>query len=175
MGVRLCALVLLAACGGRTEEPVPAGAVAAATPGAVAGFIGTDGNSIGNAVLFDEPAGVRIRTTVTELQPGEHGFHIHAVGRCEPPFDSAGGHFNPHGRKHGALNAEGRHAGDLPNLTARAGAEANFETVAEGVTLASLFDADGSALVIHAGADDYKTDPAGNAGARIACAVIRRP
>jgi Cu-Zn family superoxide dismutase len=160
------AMMLLAACAGRTNAPAV---------GARADFADADGNAIGNAALLEESGGVRIRVTVNSLPPGEHGIHIHAVGKCEPPFTSAGGHFNPLAKKHGTLNPEGPHAGDLPNLSVSAGGSASADVLAGGVALESLFDADGSALVIHAGPDDYKTDPTGNSGARVACAVIRRP
>jgi Cu-Zn family superoxide dismutase len=159
-------VMLMSACGGRTGEP---------GVGARGDFVDSDGKNIGTAVVFAETDGLRIRTSVKGLTPGEHGIHIHAVGKCEPPFNSAGGHFNPLARKHGILNPEGAHAGDLANLTVSDDGTATSETLARGVGLASLFDEDGSALVIHAGPDDYKTDPAGNSGARIACAVIRRP
>jgi superoxide dismutase, Cu-Zn family len=101
------------------------------------------------------------------------------VGACDPPgFQSAGGHFNPLGWEHGFLNPRGPHAGDLPNIHVPAGGRLELEVLAPGLTLGpgptTLFDADGSALVIHEGVDDYRTDPTGNAGDRIACAVIRR-
>ena len=107
---------------------------------------------------------------------GEHAFHIHAVGKCEPPFTTAGGHFNPAQHKHGFMSGEG-HAGDMPNLHVPEGGALSIEVLNRDVTLAkgkpnSVFDADGSAIVIHAKADDYKSDPAGNAGDRIACGVV---
>ena len=100
-----------------------------------------------------------------------------AVGKCEPPFTSAGGHFNPAGKKHGMEAKEGAHAGDMPNLYVPANGELTVDVANHMVTLAkgqpnSVFDADGSAIIIHAGADDYKSDPTGNAGDRIACGVI---
>ena len=109
---------------------------------------------------------------------GERAFHIHAVGKCEPPFTSAGGHFNPASKKHGIAAAEGSHAGDMPNLHVPASGELMVEILNGAVTLEkgkanSVFDSDGSAIVIHAGVDDYKTDPTGNAGDRIACGVIQ--
>ena len=160
------ALPVVTACGGRSEEP---------TPGARVEFVAGDGGARGTATLTEGAAGVLIRTATNGLPAGLHGFHIHMVGKCEGPgFESAGGHFNPTVRKHGTLNPQGPHAGDLPNLTASANAPVILETVAHGVTLASLVDEDGSALVIHANQDDYKTDPSGNSGARIACGVIRR-
>jgi superoxide dismutase, Cu-Zn family len=108
---------------------------------------------------------------------GEHAFHIHAVGKCEPPFTTAGDHFNPGGKKHGLEAADGSHAGDMPNLHVPSNGDLSVEVVNPTMTLAkgrpnSVFDADGSSIVIHAKADDYKSDPAGNAGDRVACGVI---
>ncbi|MGQ0561208.1 MAG: superoxide dismutase family protein [Gemmatimonadota bacterium] len=162
---RAAILLVLAACGGQSNEPAP---------GARADFINASGQQIGSATLHQGADGVVIRTRVDEVPAGEHGFHIHQVGRCEPPFQTAGGHFNPAGREHGSLNPEGPHAGDLANLPADASGKL-IETIARGVLLENLFDSDGSALVVHANPDDYRADPAGNAGARIACGVIRRP
>jgi superoxide dismutase, Cu-Zn family len=137
------------------------------------------GEPIGVITLTDVPAGVLLNVALKGLPAGSYGFHIHAVGQCEgPAFASAGGHFNPGGtHKHGFMSAEGQHAGDLPNLHVAA-ADFKLEVVAAGVTLKkgganSLSDADGSALVIHEKADDYKTDPAGDSGARIICGVIQ--
>lgn len=136
------------------------------------------GQSVGEATLEQTPNGVLIKANLTGLPPGDHAFHIHEVGKCDPPFDSAGGHFNPTGKKHGRENPVGAHAGDLPNIQALEGRPAKVEVVVRDVSLdggrGSLFDGDGSALVIHDKADDGKTDPSGNAGARIACGVIRQ-
>jgi len=135
------------------------------------------GQEIGSANLIETPQGVLINLSVKGLPAGEHAFHIHAVGKCEPPFTSAGGHFNPAGKKHGLLAAAGHHAGDMPNLHVPQSGDLTVEVFDADVTLAqgkpnSLFDADGSSVVIHADSDDYMTDPAGNAGGRIACGVI---
>lgn len=137
------------------------------------------GEAVGTATLTEEPGGVKIAIQASKLPPGTHGFHIHAVGKCDPPeFTSAGGHFNPHAKKHGLKSPEGPHAGDLPNLVVGGGGTAKAEVVAALVTLKegknSLFQPDGTALVIHANPDDEKTDPTGNAGGRIACGVITK-
>lgn len=135
------------------------------------------GKDVGAVQLVETPHGVLLKLALKGAVPGEHAFHIHAVGKCEPPFTTAGGHFNPAARKHGLAVAEGAHAGDMPNLHIPASGELMVEVLNGGVTLAkgkpnSVFDADGSAIVIHAGVDDYKSDPTGNAGDRIACGVI---
>lgn len=135
------------------------------------------GKDVGAVQLVETPHGVLLKLALKGAVPGEHAFHIHAVGKCEPPFTTAGGHFNPAARKHGLAVAEGAHAGDMPNLHIPASGELMVEILNGGVTLAkgksnSVFDADGSAIVIHAGVDDYKSDPTGNAGDRIACGVI---
>ncbi len=137
------------------------------------------GETVGTAVLTEERQGAKITLQVSQLAPGRHGFHIHAVGKCEPPgFTSAGGHFNPYGNKHGLKSPNGPHAGDLPNLVVGSDGTARGEVVAALATLGpgkhSLFPPDGTALVIHADPDDEQTDPAGNAGARIACGIITR-
>ena len=135
-----------------------------------------DGKEVGKAELTDTPSGVLIRLTLDGVPPGDHAFHVHAVGKCEPPdFKSAGPHFNPDETKHGLMNAEGPHAGDMPNLHVPDSGKLTVEVLDEMVTLdaePALLDQDGSALVVHATADDYQTDPAGNAGDRIACGVV---
>lgn len=135
------------------------------------------GKDVGTVNLVQTSNGVLIKLSVKGLPPGEHAFHVHAVGKCEPPFTTAAGHFNPGGKKHGLAAADGAHAGDMPNLHIPANGDLTVEVLNTAITLVkakpnSVFDADGSSIVIHAGADDHKTDPAGNAGGRIACGII---
>jgi Cu-Zn family superoxide dismutase len=117
-----------------------------------------------------------ITLELTAAPPGTHGFHIHTVGKCEPPeFESAGGHFNPDKAKHGYLNNDGPHAGDMPNVHVPDSGKLTVEVLNPLVTLgaeSALLDEDGSSLMLHADPDDYQTDPAGHAGGRIACGVI---
>ena len=135
-----------------------------------------NGTEVGKVTLTKTPSGVLLSLDLTALPVGEHAFHIHAVGKCEPPdFKSAGPHFNPDETKHGLMNSEGPHAGDMPNLHVPADGKVQVEVLNPTVTLSAesaLLDADGAAIVIHASADDYKTDPAGNAGDRIACGIV---
>ena len=138
----------------------------------------SSGKAVGDVDLIQTPAGVLIKLQIKGLPAGEHAFHVHAVGKCEAPFESAGGHFNPGNHHHGMMAGEG-HAGDMPNLHVPQNGDLSVEVVNSAVTLEqgkpnSLFDSDGSSLVIHAKADDYKSDPAGNAGDRIACGVIQQ-
>jgi Cu-Zn family superoxide dismutase len=147
---------------------------------AVAELRDAGGKIVGTATFTQLGAGVRLVLDVKGLPPGAKGVHLHEVGRCEAPrFVSAGGHFNPRARRHGLLNPEGPHAGDLPNITIGPDGSGRLETLTDRVTLSegptSLFDADGSALVVHAGPDDFRTDPTGNSGDRIACGAIGRP
>jgi superoxide dismutase, Cu-Zn family len=136
------------------------------------------GRTVGSALLSPTAEGVRVVLNTNGIPAGVHGVHVHQNGVCEgPDFTTAGGHFNPANRQHGTENPAGPHAGDLPNLTVGADGRGSMNGVAPGVTLTgagatSLRKDGGTALVVHASADDYRTDPSGNSGARIACGVI---
>lgn len=137
------------------------------------------GQKIGTATIRRVDGGIRIDVQVSQLLPGTHGIHVHTVGKCEgPAFTSAGAHFNPTSKKHGKNNPEGPHAGDLLNIEVEASGDAKASLLDPNATLGdgpnSLFHEGGTAIVIHEKADDYKTDPSGNSGARIACGVIQR-
>src|SRR5262245_41336360 len=156
-----------------------AGLASAQTPsGATATLKNAQGVEIGTATIKAiQPTGVAIEAALTKLPPGTRAFPIHTTGTCTPPdFTSAGGHFNPGGKQHGRDNPNGHHAGDLPNFEVDAKGEGHISYTVPDVTLDdgpnSLFHAGGTALVVHGGADDNKTDPSGNAGPRIACGVI---
>jgi Cu-Zn family superoxide dismutase len=138
-----------------------------------------DGKSLGTAELSETPTGVLVTVKLSGIPPGEHALHLHTTGQCEAPdFKSAGGHYNPESKSHGFKNPEGAHKGDLPNVYVEADGTLNVDAFVAGVTLApgaqSLLDDDGTAIVVHAKLDDYSTDPAGDAGDRIACGVVEK-
>ena len=149
--------------------------------GAPVALVNSSGQSVGTVRAWQTAGGVSFRIDATGLPHGIHGLHVHAVGRCDlPDFASAGPHWNPAARKHGMNNPAGPHAGDLPNVEVAANGVLGTTVTLPGATLVgggraagSLIDADGAALVLHGQADDYVTDPSGNSGPRIACAVLR--
>lgn len=136
-----------------------------------------EGRAVGSALFSRRGAETSVRVTISGTPGAVHGMHLHAVGKCEAPFTSAGPHLNPGGHQHGKDNPQGAHLGDLPNVTidksGRGESSASLGLDAAAID-AALFDADGTAVVLHAAADDYRTDPSGNSGARIACGVLKR-
>lgn len=171
-------VVLLSGCSLFTqEETVPADAQPSAT--ARAEVFNTKNELIGEVAFKETDNGVELSAVLNGLPPGMHGIHLHDVGKCEvPTFESAGAHVNALHKQHGIENPHGPHAGDLPNIEVAEEGSVQMHFVTDAVSLAtgkinSLRDANGSAIVIHEHADDYKTDPSGNSGARIACGVIR--
>jgi len=182
----LVALVVVAACGGgpnsgkssATQDP-SSFLAAPSNQRAMAGLLDKDGKAVGSLTLAEDRVGVRVELRVTNLPEGDHGVHIHVFGRCEAPeFTTAGGHYNPLGRVHGKLSTTGPHAGDLGNLSVKKDGTGFLGFTTPHLNLApgaatNPAAAGGLSVVIHAGADDEKTDPSGNSGARIACGVIK--
>jgi Cu-Zn family superoxide dismutase len=151
---------------------------APATPPATAEVKTADGKDVGIVTLTQTRSGVRLSGSLKGLPAGEHALHMHSVGKCEPPFTSAGPHFNPAQKKHGKLNPEGHHAGDMDNIVVPASGNLALKIVNKDITLEkgkpnSVFQEGGTAVVVHAAKDDYTTDPTGNAGDRIACGVVK--
>lgn len=198
----LASLLVLAACSGGGDAADSAADSASVRPAAradsAAGATGTTGASgassatsdsarattsvrnaagreLGTLTLTSSAQGITIAGRLTGLTPGAHGIHIHTTGQCAAPFETAGPHWNPTNRQHGTQNPEGPHFGDIPNITVGADSSANVQATTAGGTLRgtnALMDADGAAVVVHAAADDDRTDPSGGSGGRIACGVI---
>ena len=166
--------LLLAAVGATALATVP---LQGQAQDAVAELIDDKANPVGTAQLNQLEQGVQIVVALSGLPVGKHALHIHETGACEPPFESAGGHFNPTDAEHGFDSPGGPHAGDLPNIYVGDGA-LEVEYITDRVTLedgeTALLDDDGSAIVIHQGEDDYVSEPAGDAGTRLACGVIEK-
>lgn len=177
----ISSIVLISGCMMQTEGSAAKDESAPAKPRAVAELIKPDGSRIGMATLTEDASGLAVDVSANGLMPGGvHGLHIHTVGRCDAPdFTSAGGHWNPTGMKHGTQSGAGPHMGDMPNLTVGADGTGRLSFSVRGATLQTgdqpLLDADGAAIILHSAGDDYRTDPAGNSGARIACGIIRLP
>jgi len=173
----LMAVLLLTACGPKVES---LGRVTGTPPSMMltTRLLTGDGNSLGEVELLQMAQGVQVIARVIGLPAGDYAMHLHAVGRCAgPDFTSAGPHFNPDAKQHGRDNPMGAHAGDLPNIRiGDRGGDLNL--MLPGLRLTDgpspLLDADGAAVVLHAKADDYRSDPAGNAGSRIACGEVKR-
>ena len=166
------ALALL--CAGCAGESAHMGSSTANGRTAVAPLTTATGAVAGRATAREVTGGLRVTIDATGLAPGTHGAHIHTIGMCDAPaFMAAGGHWNPTGASHGSMNPAGPHEGDLPNLVIGADGRGTVGITVPGATLDGLLDADGSALVVHAAADDLMTDPSGNSGARIACGVFK--
>ena len=173
MSLRLFVLLPLLVTAGCATAPTPSvKALAQAT------LITSDGRALGSVDLIPSGDGYELAGTVSGITPGPHGVHLHAIGLCEgPEFTTAGGHLNPGLHQHGSINPIGQHLGDLPNLVADQSGSARLTLGLRGTRADldhDLFDSNGTALVVHADADDYKTDPSGNSGKRIACGVLKR-
>ena len=179
------AAVLLSACGAADDQSTTAPSATDQAETATAGqafakadIVDASGKSVGSATIAASGDAHVLELNVSGIAPGEHGMHLHVVGACDvPDFTSAGSHLNPHNKQHGRDNPQGSHLGDLPNITAGADGAATL-TVPLNAPLADLekylMDTDGTAIVVHATADDYRTDPTGNSGGRIACGVLKR-
>jgi Cu-Zn family superoxide dismutase len=183
MTLTFAGLVAVAACSkgdttaddSTTTTAAPTGDSAMAS-GSTVTMRDAAGNDLGMLTLSDASGGIMIMGSLHGVAPGEHGIHLHMTGACEPTFAAAGGHWNPSGKQHGQNNPNGAHFGDLQNITAGADSTVSVHLTSPGGTLKGanmLLDADGAAVVIHAAADDYKSDPSGNSGDRIACGAVK--
>jgi len=164
-----CTLALLTAAGNAAGQE---------KAGAVATLTDTAGKGFGTVSFTQGPHGLLLEADLENLPPGILAFHLHATGACSPDFKAAGGHLNPTNKKHGVLAAEGPHLGDMPNIHVPPSGKVQFELFLPELNLDKgdnqLLDQDGTSVIIHKQADDYKTDPAGAAGDRLACGVIKK-
>jgi superoxide dismutase, Cu-Zn family len=170
--VGMASLAFLFGTAGLLSAAEPQAAVQAE---ATAAMENAEGESVGTVALKQGPHGTHLHARLTGLPPGSRAIHIHEVGTCEPPgFESAGDHYDPEDRAHGFFSEDGYHAGDLPNIHVPESGILEVEFFSERLKLDDLFDDDGASIVIHTEVDDYRTDPSGDAGGRIACGVIER-
>ena len=170
IGATALTLLTLSAC---DKDRMRTGAPLANGAHAVAMLRTADGADVGRATATEVGGGLRVTLDVRNMPAGTHGAHLHAVGRCDAPdFASAGPHWNPTAAKHGTMNPQGPHQGDLPNLIVGSNGRGTIGMVLPGATMAGLLDADGTAMVVHANPDDLMTDPSGNSGSRVACGVF---
>ena len=172
------AALLLAGCAGNERDEGPLAGVPLGASSASADITDAGGKVVARATAEEAGEGVRVRIEAEGMAPGAYGAHVHTTGRCEgPAFASAGPHWNPTGMQHGKDNPAGMHRGDLPNLLVGTDGRGSFEYTVLGSAIGgvsnAMLDADGAAVVIHQRADDYRTDPSGNSGDRIACGVLR--
>lgn len=177
---------LFAACGDSNPDPDVSESAARTVPGADSASVGTGGatavvhdaagRELGSLTLADTANGVVVSGELRGLPPGEHGFHLHTTGQCAPDFEAAGAHWNPTNRQHGRDNPQGAHLGDMANIVVGADSSVNVHVITPGGMLRgqnALLDADGAAVMVHAAPDDYRSDPSGEAGDRIACGIVR--
>lgn len=172
------AALAVSACAGDRQQEGPLAAVPLGPSSASADLMDASGRVVARATAEEAGEGVRLRIEATGMPAGAYGAHVHTTGRCDAPaFTTAGGHWNPTNQLHGKDNPAGMHKGDLPNLLVGANGQGSFEYTILGAAIGgpstAMLDADGAAVVIHQRADDYRTDPSGNSGDRIACGVLR--
>jgi Cu-Zn family superoxide dismutase len=173
-------LAALAACSPKgdsgTTDSTAGTSTASSDSGMTVAMRDSAGKDLGSLTLSDTQGGIMIMGSLTGLPAGEHAIHLHTTGSCTPSFAAAGGHWNPTNKEHGKDNPKGPHMGDMPNITVGADGSVSVMVTSPGGTLKgadALLDSDGAAVVIHAKADDYKSQPAGAAGDRIACGTAR--
>ncbi|HEY0043752.1 MAG TPA: superoxide dismutase family protein [Allosphingosinicella sp.] len=183
MRMKLCAAagmaLLASACANQRDEEGPLAGVPLGPAAAAAEIQDAGGRVVARATAEEAGEGVRLRIEAEGMAPGAYGAHVHTTGRCDAPgFTTAGPHWNPTGQQHGKDNPAGMHKGDLPNLLVGTDGRGSFEYTVLGAAIggggaSAMLDMDGAAVVIHQRADDYRTDPSGNSGDRIACGVLR--